>query len=78
MYTAVKGIYEKGRLTFIESPPAVEKSEVVVLFMKEQATVESVNPTGRKAGVVLGSLSGKGYSIPEDFNDPLSDLDEHM
>jgi hypothetical protein len=33
MYTAVKGTYENGVLTFDETPPAVRKSEVVVLFL---------------------------------------------
>ena len=78
MYTAVKGIYEQGKLTFTETPPEVEKSEVIVLFMKDKMTSDNADRAERKTGVTLGSLSGKGYRIPEDFNDPLSDLENYM
>jgi hypothetical protein len=30
------------------------------------------------ARVKIGSLAGKGYSIPDDFNEPLEDLKEYM
>lgn len=39
MYTAVKGTYENGVLTLEETPPTVEKSEVVVLFMNEEKPI---------------------------------------
>jgi hypothetical protein len=32
----------------------------------------------KKTGVRLGSLVGKGYSIPDDFNEPLDDLKDYM
>jgi hypothetical protein len=75
MYTAVKGTYENGVLTFEETPPAVGKSDVVVLFMSEEKL-----PLGQKGtkGVKMGSLSNRGYRIPDDFNAPLDDLDGYM
>jgi hypothetical protein len=78
MYTAVRGIYEKGKLTFTERPPEVEKSEVVVLFMKPDVSGNHQKVDDGKKGVNLGSLADKGYSIPENFNDPLSDLEDYM
>lgn len=33
MYKAIKGIYEKDKLTLLEPAPTVEKSEVIVIFM---------------------------------------------
>ena len=30
MYTAIKGIYENGKLTLLEPAPDVEKAEVLV------------------------------------------------
>lgn len=75
MYTAVKGIYENGVLTFIETPPAIKKSEVVVLFMDEG---KQTNPPQKGKGITLGSLVGKGYHIPDNFNDPLEDLKDYM
>lgn len=69
MYTAIKGIYENGVLTMTETPPKVKKSEVVILFMNDVDTP--------KKGVKLGGLEGK-YSIPDDFNEPLDDLQEYM
>jgi len=47
-----------------------------VLFMEEQKNEVAVrNPKG---GVVLGSLSEKGFNIPDDFNDPLEDFNDYM
>jgi hypothetical protein len=66
MYTAIKATYEKGVLTFNEAPPPIEKSEVVVLFMDTD-----ISETNMSKGVKLGSLAGKGYDIPSDFNAPL-------
>ncbi|WP_138482672.1 hypothetical protein [Dyadobacter bucti] len=77
MYTAIKGIYENGVLTFTETPPTTRKSEVVVLFM-EEATKSHTEPNSPKKGVVLGSHANKGYSIPDDFNQPLDDLKDYM
>ncbi|MCF0065514.1 hypothetical protein MUK70_23900 [Dyadobacter chenwenxiniae] len=77
MYTAVKGIYENGVLKFTETPPSVEKSEVVILFMDKQE--ESEFPGKKpKPGVVLGSLANKGLKIPDDFNNPLDDLNDYI
>lgn len=70
MYPAVKAIYENGLITFQEEPPTKEKTNVIVMFIKE----ESEKPSGVK----LGSLVGKGYRIPENFNEPLHDLNEYM
>lgn len=75
MYTAVKGIFENGVLTLEETPPTVEKTDVVVLFMSEE---KATAPENVAKGVRIGSLAGKGYQIPEDFNTPLDDLADYM
>ncbi|RDB05007.1 DUF2281 domain-containing protein [Runella aurantiaca] len=77
MYTAIKGIYENGVLTFLEPVPNLEKSEVLVMFLNEE------KPTKTKKRIPgslkrLGELQGKRYSIPDDFNEPLDDLKEYM
>jgi len=77
MYTAVKGIYENGVLKFTETPPSVEKSEVVILFMDEQKEDEFLDKKP-KTGLVLGSLAEKGFKLPDDFNDPIDDLKDYM
>ncbi|SOD81330.1 hypothetical protein [Spirosoma fluviale] len=74
MYTAINGIYENGQFTLTETPPAVKKSKVVILFLEEQGIDQSIK---KRSGVKLGSLEGK-YQIPEDFNEPLDDLTEYM
>ena len=73
MYTAVNGIYENGTLVLTETPPTIEKSNVVVLFL---GNLEN-QPQKRKKGVRLGSLTGK-ISISDDFNAPLDDLKDYM
>ncbi|GAB4014512.1 hypothetical protein GCM10028808_37170 [Spirosoma migulaei] len=74
MYTAINGIYEDGQFTLTESPPKVKKSKVVILFLEDQ---ETGSPTKPQKGVKLGSLEGQ-YQIPENFNEPLDDLNEYM
>ena len=75
MFTAIKGIYENGQVTLEETPPTTKKSQVVVMFMTEQ---EQTPPKSLHKGVKIGSLAGKGYNIPDDFNEPLDDLKEYM
>lgn len=77
MYTAVKGIYENGVLKFTETPPSVEKSEVVILFMDEQKKSE-FSEKKPKSGLVLGSLVNKGFKIPDNFNDPIDDFNDYV
>jgi hypothetical protein len=43
----------------------MKKSQVVVMFMAEQ---EQTSPKSLNKGVKIGSLVGKGYDIPDDFN----------
>lgn len=73
MYTAIKGFYENGNIILEETPPTTEKTSVLVMFMVDQEK----NPDFLKKGVKLGSLAGKGYKIPDNFNDPLDDLSEY-
>ena len=75
MYTAVKGIYENGQVVLQETPPTTKKSQVVVMFISEQ---ESQADKPFHKGVKIGSLAGKGYNIPDDFNESLDDLKEYM
>jgi hypothetical protein len=74
MYAAIKAVYENGQIVFSEKPPTKEKSNVIVMFLKEE--VDEIKHQPR--GVKIGSLAEKGYSIPDDFNEPLSDLNEYM
>ena len=72
MYTAIKGIYENGKLTLLEPAPDVERAEVLVTFLEEE------KPSTPKKRRVLGGLKKIGGSIPEDFNEPLDDLKDYM
>jgi hypothetical protein len=47
-----------------ETPPTSKKTKVVIMFMEEVETL----PKNKKKGVKLGSLAGKGYNLPDDFN----------
>ena len=40
MYTAIKGIYENGKITFTEESPVKSKAEVVITFLTGQETNE--------------------------------------
>ncbi len=73
MYAAIKGIYENGQVILQESPPTLQTSKVVVMFITDENVIRQ--NTGK--GVKLGSLAGKGYAIPDDFNEPLEDLKDY-
>jgi len=74
MYTAVKGTFENGQVTLEEPAPTLEKTKVVVMFLPDS----EVDKLDQKMGVRIGSLANKGYSIPDDFNEPLDDLQDYM
>ena len=75
MYSAVKGIYENGKLRLLEPAPDVNKSEVLVMFLTEAKS--SLNEIRKPGGLLrLLKLEGKKLSIPDDFNDPIDDLNE--
>ncbi|MFC3199911.1 DUF2281 domain-containing protein [Parapedobacter deserti] len=73
MYTAIKGIYENGKITFTEEPPVKSKAEVMITFLTGQDSAEKA-PKGK---VKIGLLEGK-IKLPEDFNEPLDDLKDYM
>lgn len=74
MYTAIKGIYENGKITFTEEPPIKSKAEVVITFLTGQETNEEKK---NKAKIKIGLLEGK-IKLPSDFNEPLEDLKDYM
>ncbi|WP_138477495.1 DUF2281 domain-containing protein [Dyadobacter bucti] len=70
MLTTIQGTYEDGKITLDEIPSVKSKSKIVVTFLEE---ILDNAPKKRK----LGSLKGK-IGIPDDFNDPIDDLNEYM
>ena len=74
MYTAIKRTYENGRVTLEETPPTTRKTKVVVMFLAD----EDQPAAPSRKGVTLGGLAGRGFRIPEDFNEPLEDLSEYQ
>ena len=74
MYVAVKGVFENGQVILEEVPPTDKKVKVVVMFLNEES-LPLIRPVHK--GVKIGSLAGKGYGIPDDFNKPLDDLKKY-
>lgn len=70
MLTTIKGVYENGHIILDEMPLITSKSKVVVTFLEEIPS-----PPFQKRR--LGSLKGK-IGIPDNFNEPLDDLNEYM
>ncbi len=71
MLTAVKGYYDKGKVTLTEKPDVEGKTEVIVTFLAHKVWSKL------KKKRVLGKLKGK-IIVPEDFNEPLKDLEDYM
>jgi hypothetical protein len=76
MYTAIRGIYENGKIELLEPAPSTDKAEILISFLNETKT----STTNRQPGglLKLDHLKGKKLSIPSDFNTPLTDLEEYM
>lgn len=72
MLTTVRGIYENGQIQLQEKPVFKTKKKVIVVFEDEEIT-----PLKQESTVRFGLLKGK-ISLPNDFNDPLDDLNEYM
>ena len=80
MYLRVKGTFENGHVVLNEPPPTAEKTEVVVMFFRDENDDQKERKGVRQVGSLkkLGEREGKVYSIPDDFNDPLDDLKDYM
>ena len=65
MYTTVSGYYKDGELFLNEKPEKLKNSKVLITFLEEKSD-EKV-----PKGIKFGSLSNKGFSIPDDFNEPI-------
>jgi len=76
MYTAIKGTLINGQVIFEEPPPTTQNMSVVVILMEEKPK----SAPSRQPGSLLrlGSSQGKTYKLPDDFNEPLEDLQEYM
>lgn len=70
MLTSVNGVYENGRITLDEIPEIKNKSKIVVTF-RDEVLPDSANKRR------LGGSKGK-VGTPDDFNSPLSDLNDYM
>ncbi|MXV16547.1 DUF2281 domain-containing protein [Hufsiella ginkgonis] len=70
MPIAIKGYYEKGQIIMEEDAPVHTRTEVIITFL----TAEKHQSEGKR---IPGALKGK-VSIPDDFNEPLDDLKDHM
>ena len=76
MYTTIKGVFENGQVVLEEPAPTTKKAKVIVIFLTEENQDKELGIKQQR--VRTGSLAGKGYSIPDDFNDPLDDLKDYM
>ncbi len=72
MLTTVRGIYENGQIQLQEKPVFKTKKKVIVVFEDEE-----IAPSKQELTVRFGLLKGK-VSLPNDFNEPLDDLNEYM
>jgi hypothetical protein len=71
MLTSCKGFFENGRIELSEDAPVKVRTEVIVTFLHSDTPVE-------KKKRVPGGLKGKIGVLPDDFNNPLDDLNEYM
>ena len=77
MYTAIRGIYENGKIQLLEPVPSNDKAEILITFLNDKQN--DFIPQRKLGGLLdLPHLKGKDLSIPDDFNDPLDDLKDLM
>lgn len=73
MLTAIKGIYDNGKVILTEEPPLKTKADVIVTFLPDEKEQHSSG----KQKIILGMLEGK-IDTPDDFDEPLEDLKDYM
>lgn len=71
MLTTIEGIYENGQVTLKEIPPLKNKAKVLITFMED---VEGPFAEGKRP---LGTMKGT-IKMSDDFNDPISDLEDYI
>jgi len=76
MYTAIKGTLINGQIILEEPPPTTQAMSVMVILMEEKSQSAQLRQPGSL--LKLGQLQGKIYKLPDNFNDPLVDLQEYM
>ena len=72
MLTTIKGVYDHGKITLTEPAPVHTKADVIVTFLPDEE-----NTRKGSSKIILGMLEGK-ITIPDDFDEPLSDLKDYM
>ncbi len=70
MLTAIKGYYDTGKIVLMEDAPVKAKTDVIITFLAE------VNSDIQRKRIP-GGLKGK-VSIPDDFNEPMEDLNDYV
>ena len=76
MYTAIKGTLINGQIILEEPPPTTQSMSVVVILMEEKPSSAQLRQPGSL--LKLGQLQGKTYKLPDNFNDPVEELQEYM
>ncbi len=71
MLNSIKGFYEDGHIYFNEAPPVTTKTQVIITFLSDEMKSDSFEL--RQPGGLKGMVT-----IPDDFNEPLEDLNEYM
>ncbi|MEY4875652.1 MAG: hypothetical protein RL708_801 [Bacteroidota bacterium] len=71
MLSTIMGYYDKGKIQLFETPKVNEKTKVMVTFLEDEKEVVIIKKR------IPGAFKGK-ISIPNDFNEPLSDLKDYM
>ena len=75
MYIAIKGTLINGQIILEEPPPTQALSVVIILIEEEPKFAQPRQPGSL---LKVGRLQGKTYKLPNDFNDPLEDLQEYL
>lgn len=71
MVTTVEAVYRNGQIIIQDPPAMADNTKVLVIFLP----TTDLAPVG--TAVRIGSLKGKIH-VPDDFNDPLDDLNDYM
>ena len=72
MLTSVLANFENGEIIWVEKPPKVKNTKVVVTFLEEEVFEKEQNLARG-----FGQFKGKA-AIPDNFNDPIEDLKDYM
>ena len=76
MLASVQGIFQNGKVELRESPPGVERAEVIVTFLPERDTAKANEPFAANQRMLALLQSWQDHPLSPEERSELDDFEE--